>query len=338
MYLYINKAWGYGDPQPDHYFLALNYRMSELCGSVARAQLDKLPAVVERRRMLAEQLTDRLRGVRGIATPVVRKRRAAQLLEIHGQSCGAASGRRRGRGRENAAGARDRQRAALHRKTRVYVRGLPKTQNVRQERVSVHPRASRSARLPLRFLSGDRRGSRAPSRGSLERPLQRRRRRVYCRGTDVRPSQLSAEDVHNGCSTFCNRWSRRDRPRLRGRLRIDQERPRSPPFATRTSPSAEAYARTRRMRRIRFGADPVGRGRVRCRHRLHAAGNARGDRVPAHASRQARPVRETAGRERAGSAADARGRNAQRRHSDDGFEVSLRSGRPQSPRDRQGRH
>ena len=28
--LYVNKAWGYGDPTPDHYFLALNYRMTEL--------------------------------------------------------------------------------------------------------------------------------------------------------------------------------------------------------------------------------------------------------------------------------------------------------------------
>ena len=35
MFLFINKAWGYGDPQPDHYFLALNYRMTELAGAVA---------------------------------------------------------------------------------------------------------------------------------------------------------------------------------------------------------------------------------------------------------------------------------------------------------------
>jgi dTDP-4-amino-4,6-dideoxygalactose transaminase len=34
MFLFINKAWGYGDPKPDHYFLALNYRMSELQGAV----------------------------------------------------------------------------------------------------------------------------------------------------------------------------------------------------------------------------------------------------------------------------------------------------------------
>ena len=26
--LFIDKAWGYGDPNPDHYFLALNYRMT----------------------------------------------------------------------------------------------------------------------------------------------------------------------------------------------------------------------------------------------------------------------------------------------------------------------
>lgn len=71
IYLFINKAWGYGDPQPDHYFLALNYRMSELCGSVAVAQLEKLPAVVGRRRILARQLTDLLRGLDGIVPPLV---------------------------------------------------------------------------------------------------------------------------------------------------------------------------------------------------------------------------------------------------------------------------
>ena len=71
IYLFINKAWGYGDPQPDHYFLALNYRMSELCGSVAVAQLEKLPAVVGRRRVLARQLTELLRPLEGIVPPLV---------------------------------------------------------------------------------------------------------------------------------------------------------------------------------------------------------------------------------------------------------------------------
>src|SRR6266511_6175767 len=57
MQLFIDKAWGYGDPKPDHYFLALNYRMTELAGAVALAQFDKLPAMVEQRVRMAELLT-----------------------------------------------------------------------------------------------------------------------------------------------------------------------------------------------------------------------------------------------------------------------------------------
>jgi perosamine synthetase len=74
IFLFINKAWGYGDSRPDHYFLALNYRMSELCGSVACAQLHKLPTIVARRRMLAELLSQKLRTVEGIETPAVAPR------------------------------------------------------------------------------------------------------------------------------------------------------------------------------------------------------------------------------------------------------------------------
>ncbi len=71
LYLFINKAWGYGDPQPDHYFLALNYRMSELQGAVAVAQLPKLAGVAGRRKAAAERLTAQLRDLPGIATPHV---------------------------------------------------------------------------------------------------------------------------------------------------------------------------------------------------------------------------------------------------------------------------
>lgn len=69
MFLYINKAFGYGDPKPDHYFIALNYRMSELQGAVAAAQLAKLPEIVNRRRQAARKLTEQLQGLPGIATP-----------------------------------------------------------------------------------------------------------------------------------------------------------------------------------------------------------------------------------------------------------------------------
>lgn len=71
MFLFINKAWGYGDKNPDHYFLALNYRMNELTGAVAVAQLDKLADFIERRTALAAALTAGLEDLPGIATPAV---------------------------------------------------------------------------------------------------------------------------------------------------------------------------------------------------------------------------------------------------------------------------
>ena len=71
LFLFINKAFGYGDPQPDHYFIALNSRMSELCGAVALAQLDKLDGCVTSRQASAAKLTERLKDVPGIMTPVM---------------------------------------------------------------------------------------------------------------------------------------------------------------------------------------------------------------------------------------------------------------------------
>ena len=71
MFLYINKAFGYGDPNPDHYFIALNYRMNELTGAVALGQLGKLESVVERRGATALKMTEKLQGVPGITTPQI---------------------------------------------------------------------------------------------------------------------------------------------------------------------------------------------------------------------------------------------------------------------------
>ncbi len=69
VFLFVNKAWGYGDPQPDHYFIALNGRMSELQGAVAVAQLAKLDGVVRSRVDSAAYLTRKLNGIAGIETP-----------------------------------------------------------------------------------------------------------------------------------------------------------------------------------------------------------------------------------------------------------------------------
>ena len=67
--LFVNKAWGYGDPAPDHHFLALNYRMTELQGAVGLAQLGKLARCVEHRRVMAQRLTEQVSGLQGIYTP-----------------------------------------------------------------------------------------------------------------------------------------------------------------------------------------------------------------------------------------------------------------------------
>ncbi|QDT73437.1 UDP-4-amino-4-deoxy-L-arabinose--oxoglutarate aminotransferase [Lacipirellula limnantheis] len=77
MFLFINKAWGYGDAAPDHYFLALNYRMNELQGAVAVAQLDKLEDVVDRRIALADELTAAISEIPGIAAPEI------QACDVH---------------------------------------------------------------------------------------------------------------------------------------------------------------------------------------------------------------------------------------------------------------
>ena len=71
MFLFINKAWGYGDAKPDHYFLAPNYRMNELSGAVALAQLSKLSSTVDSRIATADQISKMLAGIPGIKTPRV---------------------------------------------------------------------------------------------------------------------------------------------------------------------------------------------------------------------------------------------------------------------------
>lgn len=71
IFLFINKAWGYGDSNADHYFLALNSRMTELQGAVALAQLKKLSDVVSIRVSNAAKLNKQLEGLQGISTPTI---------------------------------------------------------------------------------------------------------------------------------------------------------------------------------------------------------------------------------------------------------------------------
>jgi perosamine synthetase len=69
MRVFVNKAWPYGEPNPDHEFLALNYRMNELTGAVALAQIGKLDHVVSRRIEAARRLAKKIADVAGIDMP-----------------------------------------------------------------------------------------------------------------------------------------------------------------------------------------------------------------------------------------------------------------------------
>ena len=71
MRLFIDKAWGYGDPSPDHYFLAPNYRMTELQGAVALAQLERAREIVDARNRLGTRLTRLLSEVPGVTPQAV---------------------------------------------------------------------------------------------------------------------------------------------------------------------------------------------------------------------------------------------------------------------------
>jgi perosamine synthetase len=69
--LFVNKSWPYGEPNPDHRTLALNYRLTELQGAVALGQLAKLPASVAHRRAMAALLDEAVRDIDGLILPPV---------------------------------------------------------------------------------------------------------------------------------------------------------------------------------------------------------------------------------------------------------------------------
>jgi perosamine synthetase len=66
---YVNKAWDYWSSPTDHDFLALNYRLTELQGAVARAQLDKLEGGVATRISNAVHLNSVLADIPGLTVP-----------------------------------------------------------------------------------------------------------------------------------------------------------------------------------------------------------------------------------------------------------------------------
>ena len=70
--LFMDKGWDRKAVGPRRYvMLGFNYRMTELQGAVALAQLRKVRWVVERRRRVAEELTGRISEIDGIEPPKV---------------------------------------------------------------------------------------------------------------------------------------------------------------------------------------------------------------------------------------------------------------------------
>jgi perosamine synthetase len=70
--LWVNKAWPYGEVGPDHEFLALNARLSELQGAVGHAQFAKLDDMVAARCVSAAVASTGLASIAGLEVPLVR--------------------------------------------------------------------------------------------------------------------------------------------------------------------------------------------------------------------------------------------------------------------------
>lgn len=70
--LFADKGWPRTGEVRDYLFLGINYRMNELSGAVACAQLGKVEKAVAGRRKVASLLTERLKSVPEVQTPVVR--------------------------------------------------------------------------------------------------------------------------------------------------------------------------------------------------------------------------------------------------------------------------
>lgn len=70
--LFSDKGWNRGGEPRDYVMLGTNYRMGELAGAVAAAQVSKLDSIVARRRAAADRLTSLISDVPGVIPAKVR--------------------------------------------------------------------------------------------------------------------------------------------------------------------------------------------------------------------------------------------------------------------------
>ncbi len=72
--LFMDKGWPREPGVPREYlFLGMNYRMNELTGAVAAAQIRKVRNTVEKRRRIADQITGLIKDAPGVIPPFVRE-------------------------------------------------------------------------------------------------------------------------------------------------------------------------------------------------------------------------------------------------------------------------
>lgn len=69
--VFVNKGWPYGETDPDHEFLALNYRTTELQSAVTNAQIEKLPEGVAQRRRTVARFAAAIAELPGVHFPPV---------------------------------------------------------------------------------------------------------------------------------------------------------------------------------------------------------------------------------------------------------------------------
>jgi dTDP-4-amino-4,6-dideoxygalactose transaminase len=82
MRLFSDKGWPRDTGERTHLFQGFNYRMTELQGAVARAQLRKLPGVVDSRRSAAHSLIGQLGDLPGLSWPADIDRHSLWLLPM----------------------------------------------------------------------------------------------------------------------------------------------------------------------------------------------------------------------------------------------------------------
>lgn len=71
--LFMDKGWPREPGAREYEFLGMNYRMNELTGAVAVAQMRKVRGIVERRRKVADGVTKLIKDTPGVNAPVVRE-------------------------------------------------------------------------------------------------------------------------------------------------------------------------------------------------------------------------------------------------------------------------